>query len=209
MKKNVAGQTIGCEMISASDGSAFTGSVTVLVTGDNGAQTTGSVGGGACTSKGNGLYTYAPAQAETNFNFVEFTFVGTNAIPQSLHIYTSFPQTADVGAGVTVATGGIASTSFAAGAINNAAYAAGAIDAAEITQAAAQKIADELLNRKIVGGASGGSRTVTQALRRLRNKIAISGGIATIYLEDDTTADWAAAVGTTAGNPVSSIAPTS
>src|SRR3546814_15156067 len=43
MKKNVASQIVGCQMVSATDGSAFTGSVTASVTGDGGTQATGSV----------------------------------------------------------------------------------------------------------------------------------------------------------------------
>lgn len=82
-------------MVSASDGSAFTGSVTVAVTGDGGTQATGSVGSGACTHEGNGFHTYAPAQAETNYDHVAFTFTGTGAIPVTVQIYTSFPQTGD------------------------------------------------------------------------------------------------------------------
>lgn len=95
MKKNVAGQIIGAQMISASDGSAFTGSVTVSVTGDGGTQATGSVGSGACTHEGNGFHTYAPAQAETNYDHVAFTFTGTGAIPVTIQVYPSFPQTGD------------------------------------------------------------------------------------------------------------------
>lgn len=95
MKKNVASQVVGCQMVSASDGSAFTGSVTVSVTGDAGTQATGSVGSGACTHEGNGFHTYAPAQAETNYDHVAFTFTGTGAIPATVQIYTSFPQTGD------------------------------------------------------------------------------------------------------------------
>lgn len=95
MKKNVAGQKVGCQMVSASDGSAFTGSVTVAVTIDAGTQATGSVGSGACTHEGNGYHTYAPAQAETNGDLLAFTFTGTGAIPATVQVYTSFPQTAD------------------------------------------------------------------------------------------------------------------
>jgi hypothetical protein len=82
-------------MVSATDGSAFTGSVTVAVTGDGGTQATGSVGSGACTHEGNGFHTYAPAQSETNYDHVAFTFTGTGAIPVTVQIYTSFPQTGD------------------------------------------------------------------------------------------------------------------
>lgn len=95
MKKNVASQVIGAQMVSATDGSAFTGSVTVHVTGDGGTQATGSVGSGACTHEGNGFHTYAPAQAETNYDHVAFTFTGTGAVPATVQCYTTFPQTGD------------------------------------------------------------------------------------------------------------------
>lgn len=95
MKKNVASQVIGAQMVSATDGSAFTGSVTVAVTGDGGTQATGSVGSGACTHEGNGFHTYAPAQAETNYDHVAFTFTGSGAVPVTVQVYTNFPQTGD------------------------------------------------------------------------------------------------------------------
>jgi hypothetical protein len=95
MKKNVSGQKIGAQMITASDGSAFTGSVTVYVTGDAGTQAVGSVGSGACTHEGNGYHTYAPAQAETNYDLIAFTFIGTGAIPATVQIFTGYPQTGD------------------------------------------------------------------------------------------------------------------
>lgn len=88
MKKNVASQKVGAQMITASDGTAFTGSVTVYVTGDAGTQAAGSVGSGACTHEGNGYHTYAPAQAETNYDLIAFTFVGTGAIPTTIQIYS-------------------------------------------------------------------------------------------------------------------------
>ena len=87
MKKNVAGQKVGCQMVSATDGSAFTGSVTVYVTGDAGTQAAGSVGSGACTHEGNGYHTYAPAQAETNYDLIAFTFVGAGAVPATVQVY--------------------------------------------------------------------------------------------------------------------------
>lgn len=88
MRKNVAGQKICCQMVSASDGSAFTGSVTVYVTGDAGTQAVGSVGSGAATHEGNGLYSYTPSQAETNYDHIAFTFVGAGAIPATVQVYT-------------------------------------------------------------------------------------------------------------------------
>ena len=95
MKKNVASQVIGAQMVSASDGSAFTGSVTVYVTGNGGTQAVGTVGSGACTHEGNGFHSYAPAQAETNYDHIAFTFIGTGAVPATIQVYTAFPQTGD------------------------------------------------------------------------------------------------------------------
>lgn len=95
MKKNTASQVIGAQMVSATDGSAFTGSVTCYVTGDGGTQAVGSVGSGACTHEGNGYHTYAPAQAETNYDHVAFTFTGSGAVPATVQVYTTFPQTGD------------------------------------------------------------------------------------------------------------------
>lgn len=95
MKKNVASQKIGAQLISATDGSAFTGSVTVYVTLDAGTQAVGSVGSGACTHEGNGYHTYSPAQSETNGDLVAFTFIGTGAVPGTVQVFTSFPQTGD------------------------------------------------------------------------------------------------------------------
>lgn len=89
MQKNVAGQKIGVQMISASDGTAFTGAVTVYVTGDAGSQAIGSVGSGVCTHEGNGYHSYAPAQAETNYNLIAFTFTGSGAVPVTVQVYTA------------------------------------------------------------------------------------------------------------------------
>jgi len=94
MKKNTASQKIGCQMVSASDGSAFTSSVTVYVTGDAGTQAIGSVSSGACTHEGNGYHTYAPAQAETNYDLIGFTFIGTGAIPTTVQVFTDNGDTA-------------------------------------------------------------------------------------------------------------------
>lgn len=88
MLKNNSGQKIGAQMVSATDGSAFTGSVTVAVTVDAGTQATGSVGSGACTHEGGGYHTYAPAQAETNGDLIAFTFSGTGAVPVTIQVYT-------------------------------------------------------------------------------------------------------------------------
>ncbi len=88
MQKNVAGQKIGAQLVSATDGSEFTGSVTVYVTGDAGTQAAGSVGSGACTHEGHGYHTYAPAQAETNYDLIAFTFTGSGAVPVTVQVST-------------------------------------------------------------------------------------------------------------------------
>ena len=95
MKKNVAGQTIGAEMVTAADGSAFTGAVTCFFTIDNGSQTIGSVGSGICTHKGNGYHEYTPTAGETNGDHIAWTFIGTGAVPATIQVYTGFPQSVD------------------------------------------------------------------------------------------------------------------
>ncbi|MCP5005444.1 MAG: hypothetical protein GY941_16130, partial [Planctomycetes bacterium] len=104
MKKNVAGQSIGVQMITVADGSAFTGTVTVYVTGDAGTQAIGDTSSGVCTHKGNGYHTYVPTQAETNYDFIAFTYIGTGAIPVTSQVYTGSPQTGDNYLGVTAKT---------------------------------------------------------------------------------------------------------
>lgn len=96
MKKNIAGQVIGAQLVSKTDGGPVTtGTTTVYVTGDGGVQAIGSVGGGACTHEGNGYWTYTPSQAETNYNLIAFTFVNATACNASIQAETSFPQTGD------------------------------------------------------------------------------------------------------------------
>jgi hypothetical protein len=80
-------------MISSSDGSAFTGAVSVDVTIDNGTQAAGV--GTAPAHEGNGYHSYTPTQAETNGDHLAFTFTGTGAIPATVQMHTSFPQSVD------------------------------------------------------------------------------------------------------------------
>src|SRR5512141_2186632 len=89
MRRNVAGQKIGAQMVTAADGSAFTGAVTVYVTLDAGTQAQGSVGSGACAHEGNGDHTYAPAQAETDGVLCAYTFIGTGAVPATVQVFTA------------------------------------------------------------------------------------------------------------------------
>lgn len=87
MIKNQAGQIIGAQMVTAADGTPFTGAVTVYVTGDGGTQAAGSVGSGACVHEGNGFHSYTPTQSETNYNHVAYTFVGSGAVPVTLQVF--------------------------------------------------------------------------------------------------------------------------
>jgi len=101
--------------------------------------------------------------------------------------------------GMAIGVGGIPSTAFAAGAIDDA-----ALDAS-----AGQTVADEMLGRDLVGGASSTSRNVRNALRALRNKTVITEDTLTIMEEDDQTPAWAASVTRTADTqPVSEVDPT-
>lgn len=188
MKKNVAGQKIGAQLVSATDGSAFTGSVTVYVTGDAGTQAAGSVGSGACTHEGNGYHTYAPAQAETNYDLIAFTFTGTGAVPQTVQVFTSFPQTGD--------------------AFDRLGAPAGASVSADIAALPTDtENADALLGRNVSGGSSTG-RTVKQALHVLRNKSAVAAGTLTVYDTDDATSSWTATVSSdAAADPITGIDP--
>jgi VCBS repeat-containing protein len=93
VKKNISSQSIGAEMVTAADSTAFTGAVSVFVTKDNGTQTAG--GATAPTHEGNGYHSYSPTQAETNADHIAFTFTGTGAIPATVQLFTSFPQTQD------------------------------------------------------------------------------------------------------------------
>ena len=93
MKKNVASQNIGVQMITAADGTNFTGTVTVVITIDSGTQS--ASGGTAPAHEGNGYHSYTPTQAETNGDHLAFTFTGSGAITATVQTYTTFPQTVD------------------------------------------------------------------------------------------------------------------
>lgn len=96
MKKNVAGQVVVAQLIKIADGLPMTtGTTTVYVLGNGGTQAAGTVGLGACTHEGNGVWSYEPDQTETDFDHVAFTFVNVGSVNPTIQIYTSFPQSAD------------------------------------------------------------------------------------------------------------------
>lgn len=98
MRKNVAGQYVEAALNSRTDGSPVTtGTTTVYVTGDGGTQ---GAGAGAVTYKGNGLWCYAPTQAETNYNHIGFTFTNTEAVFALVQIW---PRLSDEAQGLILA----------------------------------------------------------------------------------------------------------
>lgn len=107
MIRDSAGQVIGAQMVNASTGAAFNGTVTVYVTGDGGVQAIGATGSGICTAEGNGYYTYVPSQAETDYALIAFTFIGSGAIPATIQV-----ATVTLGQQAALAGGGGAGTDF-------------------------------------------------------------------------------------------------
>lgn len=150
MLKNTSGQKIGSQMLTIADGSPFTGSVTVYVTGDAGTQAAGSVGSGACTHEGNGYHTYAPSQAETNYDLIAFTFVGSGAYNQTVQVATqsaggSAPTVEEIG-------DELETRSLTVGTIETDAIDANAIKADAVTKiqtGLADAIADEVETRTV------------------------------------------------------------
>jgi len=73
---------------------------------------------------------------------------------------------------------------------------------------AGQQVADRVLLRALASGSDTG-RTVQDALRPLRNKVAIGGSTLTVYQEDDTTSAWTGSITTGPSNagPLTAIDP--
>lgn len=123
VRTNVAGQVVGCQMVAAADGSAFTSTVSVFVTIDGGTQASG---GGTVTHEGNGYHSYAPTQAETNGVRLAYTFTGSGAVPRTVHATgVSFNPADAVRLGLTAlpnaaaeAAGGLYTRGSGAGQIN-------------------------------------------------------------------------------------------
>jgi hypothetical protein len=71
-----------------------------------------------------------------------------------------------------------------------------------------EAIADAVLSRNLAGGSNGG-RTVRDALRASRNRVALdaTAGTLTVYAEDDATVAWSAAIQTGERNALNQIDP--
>lgn len=85
MRKNTAGQYVGFQVYSTTDGTPVTsGSPTIYVTKDGGTQASG---GGTVTHEGNGQWTYQPTQAETNGNHVVYSFSLSGAMAGPVNVF--------------------------------------------------------------------------------------------------------------------------
>jgi hypothetical protein len=73
-----------------------------------------------------------------------------------------------------------------------------------VTLTAGERLA---IAESVLAADMGAGRTVEQALAVLRNRVAVVGGIFTVYDTDDVTPLFTAAVSTAAGDPVSEIDP--
>ncbi len=129
MFRNVASQVIGVQMITAADGTAFTGTVTAKVVKDGGTQAAGS---GTVTHKGNGYHSYAPTQTETDAGHIAFTFTGTGAIPATVQVETIDKAAADAlnASAKTIGFGTVGSGSTTTSVVTSAVNIAGATSVA-------------------------------------------------------------------------------
>jgi hypothetical protein len=130
MRKNTAGQFVCFQAVSTTDGSAVTsGSPTVYYTIEAGTQGTGTA---TPVHEGNGQWSFAPTQAETNGDHIAYTFVLSGAVSQTVNVYpVSFDPTDSVRLGITAlpnaaadAAGGLATSAGGATGIDDLATAA-------------------------------------------------------------------------------------
>jgi hypothetical protein len=86
--RHTTGWVVGAQMVDATTGVSYAGTVRVYLSGDGGLATLGSVNGGVCTPAGNGFYVYHPSLEETDYNVIAFEFLGAGAVPKSIPIQT-------------------------------------------------------------------------------------------------------------------------
>jgi hypothetical protein len=77
------------------------------------------------------------------------------------------------------------------------AYSGVTVETNNIAQSVRSQIADDVLRRDINAGSAGG-RSVTDALRPLRNRVEMGTSTGTVYTEDDATSAWTFSISTTA-----------
>lgn len=85
LRKNVAGQHVGFQLVSKATGDDVLAGGAGLITIDNGVQ---AACAGAFTHSGSGQWDYAPTQAETNGTAINFRFTGTGAISVGMFFLT-------------------------------------------------------------------------------------------------------------------------
>lgn len=97
MKKNVSSQFIGVQMTYIASGTPVinSGSVLTYLRADALAMQLGAVNSGICIPNSYGLHHYIPAQSETNYDWMAWTFVASGAANVTAQLYTMFPQTGD------------------------------------------------------------------------------------------------------------------
>ncbi len=108
------GGGVGAQLIDATTGGAFVGTVLVYVTGANGTdpfgtQALGTVNSGVCVAEGNGFYSSTLTASESNYDVVACTFVATGAVTATVQYVTESiaavptPSSVLTGTGVTTA----------------------------------------------------------------------------------------------------------
>lgn len=110
---------------------------------------------------------------------------------------------------VRIATGVTYSgATFGVNNIGAGSYSGVTVETNNIAQSARSLIADDFLLRSLAGGGPGtDGRSVQNALRPLRNRIAIEGSTITVFTEDDATSAWTGSVSTTADVVITAINP--
>jgi len=89
--RGVLGNVAEAEVIDASTGAGFAGTVTVYVTLDAGTRTLGTVGGGTAIAKGGGLFQYLPTAAECDGIKCSYQFTGVGAVPANTQYFPISP----------------------------------------------------------------------------------------------------------------------
>lgn len=192
-RKNVAGQHVCFGLVNAATGAALTGaSVTAFRSIDGAAQASVT---GTVTEQGNGQYSLALSQADTNGNNIAYLFTASNAILVNINIITTaadptdsvrFGLTALPNAAAAAANGLLTSGSGANQLLTSTGLVA-------LTTAERTSIADALLTRAFASvspqpGAT--DRNMLQALRFLRNAWITAVTTLTVMKEDDVTTAW-------------------
>ncbi len=91
MRRNVASQNVGAQLTTVTSGVFFqpsSGLVQTYVARDGGVLNLSAVASGIARPTSYGAHLYTPAQSETDFDHLLFTFVVSGAVPVALNVYT-------------------------------------------------------------------------------------------------------------------------